>query len=118
MCQEEYISPVDGSKGNPQRLPFRSSLCCPKGRGFGNCVWSNSQLAIQDGIPLFRTSEDVCLPRPCNSNKIQVADALSPPPTTEPETSRDRFNRFNCSMFSVPRGADPKFPLCCDPPSM
>ncbi|GAB1317703.1 chitinase [Madurella fahalii] len=118
MCQEEYVFPTSGQKGSTLKEPFRSSLCCPKGRGFGNCVWSNSQPTIINGHEQVKLREEVCLSRSCNNDKVQVAEALSPPPSTDARVETDRYNRYDCSMMSVPKRTDPCFPLCCDPPSL
>ena len=53
----------------------------------------------------------------CPKNKIQVALALSPPPTKLHREWRGSGETCD-SNFKIPKDTDPRFPLCCDPPSL
>ncbi|KAI8228514.1 hypothetical protein K4K54_002151 [Colletotrichum sp. SAR 10_86] len=48
LCREEYVSPVSGKKGSPLMEPFKSALCCPKGRSYSNCNWANDPQSSSD----------------------------------------------------------------------
>jgi len=108
-CSDEYISPVDGSKGSPVHQSFKSALCCPKGQGFANCNWSND--------PVIATIDPIlnCEPQPCTDKQVKVADALDPPQA--PATRPDVTFPVSCDGVSLPPGYDMNFPFCCDPPS-
>ena len=107
LCREEYVSPVTGTKGSPLTKPFRSALCCPKGRGFSNCNWSNHPTS---GI---FNADALCMPSPCQQNQVQVSTALDPPEQVTAGTQHDY-----CAAVSLPPNTDPDYPLCCDPPSV
>jgi chitinase len=107
LCREEYVSPVDGKKGSPLTKPFRSPLCCPKGRGFDHCRWSNNPVNNTFSTAIL------CLPSPCGPAQVQIESALDPP---EPITAGTQHDY--CPGVQLPPNTDPHYPLCCDPPSI
>ena len=112
LCREEYVSPVSGDKGSPLMEPFKSAFCCPKGRSFNNCNWSNDPPP-----PVTSLSPDVlCYTQPCRSTQIQIADALDPPASklNAGINTVDCANTWRLSPYDY----DLHFPLCCDPPSI
>ncbi|KAH8891138.1 hypothetical protein GQ53DRAFT_687387, partial [Thozetella sp. PMI_491] len=107
LCREEYVSPVDGKKGSPLKAPFRSALCCPKGRSFSNCNWSNHPAGSTFDM------NAMCVPTPCRQDQVQLSSALDPPESDTAGTQHDY-----CYGITVPPNTDAHFPLCCDPPSV
>ncbi|WQF83340.1 Putative glycoside hydrolase family 18, catalytic domain, glycosyl hydrolase family 18 (GH18) active [Colletotrichum destructivum] len=102
LCREEY-----GDNGSPLTQPFKSALCCPKGRSFAICNWTNQPRDFTMGNP------DYCLPAPCGNDQVQVATGKTPP------TSTSHGGRYQnvCNGVSLPPNTDPHFGFCCAPPS-
>ncbi|KAK1841138.1 Killer toxin subunits alpha/beta 1 [Colletotrichum chrysophilum] len=112
LCREEYVSPVSGKKGSPLMEPFKSALCCPKGRSYSNCNWANDPQSSSDLE--YGNPELYCLPQPCKQTQVEIADGLNPPRANA--YSGGRFE-MSCDGVSLPPNYDPFFGFCCDPPS-
>ena len=112
LCREEYISPVDGSKGSPLMEPFKSALCCPKERSFGKCNWANDPLPPPPLV--WGDPQLYCLPQPCKADQLEIADAINPPRSSA--LGGGRFE-MSCDGISLPPNYDPHIGLCCEPPS-
>ncbi|ETS88166.1 hypothetical protein PFICI_01994 [Pestalotiopsis fici W106-1] len=105
-CSDTYVSPVDGKKGSPVHVSFKSALCCPKKQAWENCNWSNNNPTVT------QDPENICLPQPCGKNQIQIATALDPPPA--PAAASDVTFPVSCDGVVAPVGVDMHYPLCCD----
>ncbi|KAL8729755.1 MAG: hypothetical protein Q9181_004891 [Wetmoreana brouardii] len=115
-CSDAYVSPVDGAVGSPLVDRFKRGFCCPKGKGYKKCNWSNDpQVSEADGVP-FLTYDPalVCQPQPCGKRQTEVTQALRPPqsPLVNPS-----HTGLSCDGFSIPPGFSQEFPYCCEPPS-
>ncbi|KAL8692321.1 MAG: hypothetical protein Q9218_002638, partial [Villophora microphyllina] len=119
FCSAAYRSPVDGSIGSPLTDRFKRAFCCPKGKGYNKCNWSNSptadQLTSSPSTPqAFGDVENYCQPQPCGKGQTRVTQALKPP--TSGFIAPDQEGG-SCDGFSIPAGFSQEFPYCCDPPS-
>lgn len=114
-CSSAYVSPVDGSIGSPLHDRFTRAYCCPKGKGFRNCNWSNDpQPKNQPSGFVAYDPNLVCKPQQCAKTQTQVTQALEPP--ISPEINPTHTG-LNCDGVSLPEGYNPSYPYCCDPPS-
>ncbi|KAL2060601.1 hypothetical protein VTL71DRAFT_9242 [Oculimacula yallundae] len=109
---EQCTTTYNGGKGaDPvNRAKFRRAFCCPKGKSFKNCHFSNNPTKLGPGSQT--DVEILCKPSQCSSTETQVTEALDPP---------DSYNlggssRLSCDGVSSPPGFDNHYPLCCDPP--
>ncbi|KAL8942162.1 MAG: hypothetical protein Q9216_001809 [Gyalolechia sp. 2 TL-2023] len=108
LCSANYVT------GSLPKDRFKRAFCCPKGKGFKQCNWSNNP-RYENG-QVFQVSDKplICLPQPCEKDQTQVARALEPPESTYANPSR---LGISCEGFSIPAGFSPEFPYCCQPPS-
>lgn len=114
-CSSAYVSSVDGSIGSPLHDRFKRAFCCPKGKGFRQCNWSNDPKAQNQPNGILQYDPDLyCKPQPCAKTQTQVTQALEPP---EPPEVNPTHTGINCDGVSTPPGYDQDYPYCCDPPS-
>ena len=113
FCSASYKSPVDGSTGSPLTDRFKRAFCCPKGKGFKSCNWSNDPKTDPDTPIAFNDQSTLCQPQPCAKGQTEVTNALQPPPSSQQAGAVSS----SCDGFSIPAGFDNKFPYCCSPPS-
>ncbi len=115
-CSSSYISPIGGAVGSPLHDRFVRAFCCPKGKGFSNCNWSNDPQPDQepDGIVQY-DPELVCEPQKCSNKQTQVTQAKEPPASPEINPTH---TGIDCGSVSVPPGFSQDYPYCCDPPSI
>ena len=114
-CSSTYVSPLDGSLGSPLHDRFKRAFCCPKGKGFRNCNWSNDpRLKDQPNGILLSDPDLVCKPQPCAKTQTEVTQALEPPQSPEVNPSH---TGTSCDGVSTSAGFNQDFPYCCDPPS-
>ncbi|KAL8707930.1 MAG: hypothetical protein Q9220_007112 [cf. Caloplaca sp. 1 TL-2023] len=113
FCSDSYISPVGGSVGSPLTDRFKQGFCCPKGKGFKQCNWSNDP-PVKPGQPaIVRDPRLTCQPKPCQKGQTKVTEALHPPPSKQDAG----ITGGTCDGFSIPPGFEDHFPYCCQPPS-
>jgi hypothetical protein len=110
---------LNGAVGSPVHQSFGRAFCCPKGKGYQKCHWSNNP-QTSSGI-ITNDPNLFCKPQRCSGQETQVTTALIPP--VSPEVSNDDLgfsagpNGINCDGVSIPSGYNPDFPYCCEPPS-
>ena len=111
----DWCSSTYPNGGSPAHDRFKRAYCCPKGKGFRRCNWSNDpQLKDQSNGILLYDPDLVCKPQPCAKTQTQVTQALDPPDSPEVNPSH---TGINCDGVSSPAGFNQNFPYCCDPPS-
>ncbi|KAL8782914.1 MAG: hypothetical protein Q9213_005026, partial [Squamulea squamosa] len=110
FCSDAYVSPVDGAVGSPLTDRFKRGYCCPKGKGYDKCNWSNDPI---DGSGNYGDPETACQPHQCGKGQTQVTIALAPPPS---HFAGGRYSS-TCDGFSIPAGFSKEFGYCCQPPS-
>ncbi|KAL9599868.1 MAG: hypothetical protein Q9219_003562 [cf. Caloplaca sp. 3 TL-2023] len=115
FCSASYVSPVDGSVGSPFTDRFKRAFCCPKGKGFKSCNWSNDPKKDPNTPVAFNDQSTLCEPQPCKKGQTEVTNALQPPPSSQQAGSVS--SGTSCDGYSIPAGFDNKFPYCCAPPS-
>ncbi|KAI7241261.1 glycoside hydrolase family 18 protein [Hortaea werneckii] len=111
-CSATY----DGGSGSNVHRSFGRAFCCPKGKGYQKCHWSNEPQNTFSG-----DLEEVCNPQQCSSKETQVTTALTPPVPLEVSNedlgiSHGHSGR-NCDRVNLPVGHSAEFPYCCEPPS-
>ena len=114
FCSDSYVSPLDGSVGSPLTDRFKQGFCCPKGKGFNQCNWSNDPPFGPDEFVPYGDLETLCQPKPCQKGQTQVTEALHPPPSSLLGGDKQRQS---CDGYSIPPGFEDYFPYCCQPPS-
>ncbi|KAI4193916.1 MAG: hypothetical protein LQ350_008076 [Teloschistes chrysophthalmus] len=113
FCSDSYVSPVGGSVGSPLTDRFKQGFCCPKGKGFKQCNWSNDP-PVKPGQPaIVGDPRLTCQPKPCKKGQTKVTEALHPPPSKQDAGIAEGI----CDGFSIPPGFEDHFPYCCQPPS-
>lgn len=122
-CSATYVSPLDGSVGSPVHSAFREAFCCPNGKAFRNCNWSNEPSNAWFTTPGNIITADIsCQPQQCLKTQTQVTSAIEPPVPNEVNNDDLRIfngpNAFDCSTLSLPPEYNQAFPYCCDPPSV
>lgn len=115
FCSAAYVSPVDGSIGSPLTDRFKRGFCCPKGKGYRSCNWSNNpqQADFPSGIVPY-DPDLVCKPQPCNDKQTQVTQAKAPPQALAISA---HHTGIDCGGVSSPPGYSEFYPYCCEPPS-
>lgn len=114
-CSSTYISPLDGSIGSPLHDPFKRAFCCPKGKGFRNCNWSNNpRTQDQSGGVVVSDPTLFCEPQACANTQTQVTHALEPPQSPEINPTH---TGGSCDGVTTAPGYNQDFPYCCDPSS-
>ncbi|KAL8706621.1 MAG: hypothetical protein Q9201_000368 [Fulgogasparrea decipioides] len=68
FCSDAYVSSVDGSVGSPLTDRFKRGFCCPKGKGYEKCNWSNDPR--ESGA--YGNPEVACQPHPCGKGQTEV----------------------------------------------
>lgn len=116
FCSAAYVSPLDGAVGSTLTDRFKRGFCCPKGKGFKQCNWSNNPRADPNKPLAFGDQASFCEPQPCGKDQTQVTEALQPPQSPL-VAGPDHFSAQSCDGFSIPAGFTQEFPYCCEPPS-
>lgn len=113
-CSSTYVG-LNGALGSPLHDRFKRAFCCPKGRGFRNCNWSNNPRPKDqpDGNVPY-DPEIFCKPQHCGKAQTQVTEALEPP---QSEAVNPTHTGISCDGVSTTPGYNLEFPYCCDPPS-
>lgn len=117
FCSAAYVSAVDGSVGSPFTDRFKRGFCCPKGKGFKKCNWSNNPQFSNGQIATYGNTSQFCEPQPCDQGQTQVTQALEPPPSPLLGSGVVGRGGQTCDGFSIPAGFSHEFPYCCEPPS-
>lgn len=124
-CSATYQSPLGGPPGSPVHGSFKEAFCCPTGKAFSNCNWSNDPASSWSSQPGNIITPDIlCKPQACLKGQTQVTSAIEPPVPNEVNNLDinpplyNGPNAFDCSGLSLPPDYDQAFPYCCDPPSV
>ncbi|PHH88171.1 hypothetical protein CDD83_7878 [Cordyceps sp. RAO-2017] len=101
------VGQAEGSEPDgEQRYRFKSALCCPKGRGFSQCSWSND-------VPESKDTARLCGPHRCSEDEVEVGRALEPP---VPSVLGNESLGYTCDAVAATPGQELRFSYCCAPP--
>ena len=113
-CSSTYVA-SNGALGSPLHDRFRRAYCCPNGKGFRNCNWSNDPQPKDQPNGLITADPTLfCEPQQCSKRQTQVTQALEPPQSPEINPTH---TGVSCTGVSLAAGYNALFPYCCDPPS-
>ncbi|RMY34078.1 hypothetical protein D0866_05494 [Hortaea werneckii] len=111
-CSATY----NGGSGSNVHQSFGRAFCCPKGKGYQKCHWSNQPQDTFSG-----DLEEVCNPQQCSSKETKVTAAFTPPVPLEISNEdlgiSNGHSGRNCDRVNLPVGHSAEFPYCCEPPS-